>query len=266
MALIAALLPNQIQISRLHTAVRERYHILPCDSWEQLRLTCAEHAVTIALIDTVASAGEPPFEALRKLRVRFPSVTLVLYTASPPTTGRDLFEAGRFGIDGLVLVDHDDDPLRLLALIEQAEARGVLGHVRDALGDVRPIVRDAALVAITRAHQRLSPDRLAKVLGVRRKTLATWLAAAGFPSPARLIAWGRLIIAARLLEDESRTVESVALSLDYPSGSAFRNVCQRYLQATPQQIRAAGGTAMVIAAFVRDIGAARHPEAELDAF
>jgi AraC-like DNA-binding protein len=164
-----------------------------------------------------------------------------------------VIDAGRFGLDGLIMADADDEPRRLLPLIEQAEARGVLETLRRALGDVKPTVRDATLIAVTRAHQRLSPEGMAKILGVRRKNLSERLAQAGFPTAQRLIAWGRLIVAARMLEDSERSADSVALALDFPSGSAFRNTCQRYLHAAPQQIRARGGASYVIGAFLRQI-------------
>jgi AraC-like DNA-binding protein len=38
----------------------------------------------------------------------------------------------------------------------------------------------------------------------------------------------------------------VAGALDFPSGSAFRNTCQRYLGCTPHQIRQRGGAAWVV--------------------
>ncbi|MGI9139514.1 MAG: helix-turn-helix domain-containing protein, partial [Gemmatimonadaceae bacterium] len=162
------------------------------------------------------------------------------------------FEAGRFGVDGLIIADKDDGPRQLLAIVEQAEARGVVECVRRAIGDVKPTVRDATLIAVTRSHQRMSPDSLAKILGVRRKTLSERLSQAGYPTAQRLIAWGRLIVAARMLEDVERSADSIAMALDFPSGSACRNTCQRYLQATPQEIRANGGSRFAIDAFLQE--------------
>ena len=54
-----------------------------------------------------------------------------------------------------------------------------------------------------------------------------------------------------MLEDVNRSAESVAQVLDFPSGSAFRNTCERYLHSTPQQIRDQGGARYVIDAFMR---------------
>ncbi|MEP6763523.1 MAG: hypothetical protein ABJB66_04385, partial [Gemmatimonadaceae bacterium] len=49
-----------------------------------------------------------------------------------------------------------------------------------------------------------------------------------------------------MLEDGSRSADGVAGALDFPSGSAFRNTCQRYLGCTPHQIRQRGGASWVI--------------------
>ncbi|HJU66004.1 MAG TPA: helix-turn-helix domain-containing protein, partial [Gemmatimonadaceae bacterium] len=140
----------------------------------------------------------------------------------------------------------------------------VIELVRRELSSTKPTVRDATLVAIGRAHQRLSPEALAKILGVRRKALTERLVQAGFPPAQRLIAWGRLIVAARMLEDDERSADSVAMALDYPSGSAFRNTCQRYLRSTPHEIRARGGASFAVKAFLAEVrGEKPAPQPEL---
>ncbi|MBA3560594.1 MAG: helix-turn-helix transcriptional regulator [Gemmatimonadaceae bacterium] len=238
---------------RLRAAIGERYDVLTCESWAQLMNTCERKAVATAIIDPyVGSTDQVAFDELRLIKRRFPSVTVVIYLASPATP-QHLFELGRFGLDGLVVADHDDQPRRFQALIDQAEARGLTDTLRRAIGAVKPTVRDATLLATTRAHQRLSSASLARILGVRRKVLAERLQQAGFPSPQPLLAWGRLIVAARMLEDPERSADSVAAALEFPSGSAFRNMCQRYLGAAPGDIRTRGGAGYVIAAFLAQI-------------
>jgi transcriptional regulator GlxA family with amidase domain len=61
-------------------------------------------------------------------------------------------------------------------------------------------------------------------------------------------------VAGHLLEDAHRSADRVAVALDFPSGSAFRNTCQRYLSATPQEIRAKGGAAFVVNEFLKSVG------------
>ena len=257
MGIVATLLPSPLRLNRLRAALRDRYTIITATDWNQLLAHCAGEPVSVAVIDLFASASNTndAFDWLRQLKRRYPSVTVVLYASIPPARPRDLFEAGRFGIDGLIVADQDDDPRRMLPSIEQAEARGVLELLRPTVAEVRPTVRDALLVAVTRAHQRLSPETLARILGIRRKVLSDRLAQSGFPTAQRLIAWGRLVVAAKMLEDPDRTADSVALALDFPSGSAFRNTCQRYLHAAPQQIRARGGASYVIGALLRQVQA-----------
>ena len=75
-------------------------------------------------------------------------------------------------------------------------------------------------------------------------------------APQQIIAWGRLLVAAHMLEDKSRSVDNVAHAMDYPSGSAFRNTCQRYMKRTPLEIRTSGGAPMVMQEMLAMIGGA----------
>ena len=83
--------------------------------------------------------------------------------------------------------------------------------------------------------------------------MAARLSALGFPSPQRLLTWGRLLLAAHFLEDSSRSAERVAKALQFPSATAFRNTCQRQLGATPSEIRSRGGATFVKSLFLREI-------------
>ena len=252
MALVATLLQNDHQLDRLRAALGPRPGLVACTDWGEVRRACARETVGVAVLDLDAS-GEDGFRELRRLRRTHPSVTVVLYVSMPPVSPKMIFELGRFGVDGLIVTGEDDNPTALKAIVDQAEARSVTAAVRDALGQVRPTARDATLIAVTRAHQKLTPQELATILGIRRRALAARLEAAGFPPPQRLITWGRLIVAAQMLEDVGRSADSVAAALDFPSGSAFRNTCQRYLKRTPMEIRRDGGTKMVIAAMAAEL-------------
>jgi AraC-like DNA-binding protein len=257
MALAALLLPDPVQQSRVRAALRARYGLLACADWAELLRTCTREPVALAIVDLHAggAGSRPSFDELRQLKRLRPSVTRVLYVAMPPTRPHELFEAGRFGVDGLIVADVDDGPREILTTVEQAEARGMTAAVRAVMGQVRPTVRDAVLVAVTRAHQRLTPQQLADVLGIRRRALAERLEAAGYPPPQRLITWGRLLVAGQLLEERERSADSVALALDFPSGSAFRNTCQRYVRRTPLEIGRGGGAQLVLAALAEELRA-----------
>lgn len=252
MGVIATLLPQSGHLQRLRAAIRDRHELVPCTTWEALAEACEIHPVRIAVVDLYAT-GEANFESIRQLKQRWPGLSLLSYSAITMDRVRDVFDAGRIGMDALIVADQDDSPRQLLARIERAESRSLGSEVRLALGEVDPSVRDAVLLVITRAHERLSPTGLSRLLALPRRTVSQRLAVAGYPPPRRLLTWGRLIVAARMLEDPHRTADRVAASLGFPSGSAFRNVCQRYLHSTPGDIRRRGGAAFVVRALLRQV-------------
>lgn len=254
MGVIATLLPDQLHVQRLRTALRDRHELRECADFAALVRTCDREPVRVAVLDLYWDQT-PNFEGVRELKQRLPRLTLVAYISYAADRGHDLFDAGRAGIDGLVLAGQDDAPRPLLALIERAESKSLAGLVRRSLDGIDPLVADAVLLTVTRAHERLSPQALARLLAQPRRAVTQRLAAEGFPPPQRLITWGRLIVAAHMLEDRHRSADRVAGTLDFPSGSAFRNTSQRYLHATPGQIRARGGAAYVVRAMMRQVQA-----------
>jgi AraC-like DNA-binding protein len=258
MGVIAALLPNATHLQRLRAAIRDRHEVVGCEDWPTLLEVCERQPVRLAMIDLFAG-GSANFERIRHLKQRLPRLTLIAYVAVSADRAHDLFDAGRQGMDGLVIADQDDAPRALVALVEHAESKSLGAVVRRSLGDIEPMVRDALLMSVTRAHERLSPDGLARLLALPRRTVSQRLSNAGFPPPQRLLTWGRLIVAAHLLEDRHRSADRIALSLDFPSGSAFRNTCQRYLHATPKDIRSRGGAAYVIRAMLRQVSTGQTP-------
>jgi AraC-like DNA-binding protein len=245
MGIVATLLSHPTRLFRVRAALRGRHSIESCADWAQLTLRCEEqpiHMVVLDLFDTRPMT----LEAFRQLTRRFPRLVTVAYV--DPGAGRehDLFDAGRSGVNALVLFDRDDDPVSLSATLERAEARGVASLVRAALGTSSPMVRDFVLLCVTRAHERLTPTRVANALNASRRVLARQLEEAHLPPPQRLITCCRLVVAAYFLEDQHRSADSIANALQFPSGSAFRNACQRYLGATPSEIRERGGAQWVV--------------------
>lgn len=249
MSVIATLLPSP-QLQRLRLIVRERHDVVPCDDWETLARVCERQPVRVAVVDLFCD-GEAHWDEIRRLKQRLPRLALICYVTATLERTRDLFDAGRQGMDGLVIADRDDSPIEFLRVITFAESRALADVMRRSLSGVDSVVYDAVMLAVTRAHERLSPTSLARLLAIPRRTLSQRLAVAGYPPPQRLLTWGRLIVAAHMMEDRHRSADRVAASLEFPSGSAFRNTCQRYLHATPSQIRGRGGAQYAVRAFFR---------------
>lgn len=240
-------------LQRLSAAVHGDHVVVHCANWESLESACKNDAVSLAIVDLFAE-GKAHFDVIRRLKLRAERLTLVAYVSVSADRARDLFDAGRAGLDGLLIAGQDDTPAAFRAVLERAEARGVAQLIRPRVSHFPPIVRDALMVAVTRAHLRLTGQRLAEICAVSKRTMLAALADAKCPPPQKLITWGRLIVAAQMLEDGTRTADGVARILDFPSGSAFRNTCQRYIGATPQEIRAKGGAAWVASRFILELG------------
>ncbi len=245
MGVIATLLAHEQRHARLRSAARDRYRFVTCEDWTSLTRACERGPINVVVFDLYVD-GRADFERVRQLRVRVPRAALVAYVDVSKERARDMFDAGRCGIDVLVVADEGDTPAMLGALLDQAEARSVSSLLKPHLAGLRSVVRDAVMLSVTRAHERLTPDGLARLIAVSRRLLSKRLEGAHLPPPHQMLTWGRMIVAASMLEDGSRSADGVAGALDFPSGSAFRNTCQRYLGCTPHQIRQRGGASWVI--------------------
>jgi AraC-like DNA-binding protein len=258
-ALIVALLPHVAHSQRLRAAVSGRHEVRTAADWQALLAECETEPVQLAVIDLYAD-GAARFDHLRRLRASHPRITLIAYVSVAAARARDLFDAGRYGFDALIIAGEDDTASAVLSQISQAESRGVISDVRRLVEDrLSPEGRDIVLLAVTRAHERMSPSELARVLGIGQRQLGRLLVANGLPAPGRLITWGRLIVGAWMLQQEERSADNVARLLRFPSGSAFRNTCQRYLRASPNEIRKQGGPAFVLRAFDLELGTRQQP-------
>ncbi|MFI5230368.1 MAG: helix-turn-helix domain-containing protein [Gemmatimonadales bacterium] len=92
---------------------------------------------------------------------------------------------------------------------------------------------------------------VARILGVNRKTLFAHCLRHDLPGPAEILSWCRLFMAAYLLEHSQRTIEAIALDLDWASSTALRNMMKRYTGCRASDIRRLGGLTRVIDAFER---------------
>jgi hypothetical protein len=209
MGVIATLLAHEPRLARLRTAARDRYRFVPCEDWTSLTRACERGPVNVVVFDLYVD-GRADFERVRQLRIRLPRAALVAYVDMTRERGKDMFDAGRCGIDVLVVAEETDTPQMLAALLDQAEARSVSSLLRPHLAGLRSVVRDSVMLSVTRAHERLTPDGLARLIAVSRRLLSKRLEGAELPPPHQLLTWGRLIVAASMLEDGSRSADGVA--------------------------------------------------------
>src|ERR1700759_2182997 len=107
MGVIATLVPNPSHLLRLRTAIRDRHQLVLCDDWDAVLATCESQPVRLAIVDLFAG-GRANFERVRQLKQRLPRLTMIAYVAVNSDRAHDLFDAGRQGMDGLIIADQDD--------------------------------------------------------------------------------------------------------------------------------------------------------------
>lgn len=95
------------------------------------------------------------------------------------------------------------------------------------------------LVASVAAEGGLVPE-LAGALGVDRRTVPRWCAAAGVPDARRMFSWIRLLLAAELLDDPRRAVENVARVSGFSSAGSLKSSTRTFTGLTPTELRERG--------------------------
>lgn len=118
-------------------------------------------------------------------------------------------------------------------------------------------IKEFILYAVKHGAANITVDAAAKALRRNRKTLVNWLSKAQLPPPFRIIGWGRVLVAAKLLEDKSRSIEDAAREVNFQNGSALRGMISRYLTDSPEELRAKGGFEFALERFGVEI---RVPE------
>ncbi|HEY0780798.1 MAG TPA: helix-turn-helix domain-containing protein [Gemmatirosa sp.] len=211
----------------------------------ELRDALAARPYALVIVEPRDADGAPTEEAVRALRARHPDVPVVGHVAAQPGMSPDVLALARAGVHELVVAGIDDVGVTLRAILTRASRRSTAERV---LADVMPLVPLAALPVLRYCleHTTQAPDvpALARALGVSRQTLATRLRQAGLPGPRALSAWCRLLLAAELLAGEGRPVDEVALTLDFASANAFRNLLRRYADLGPSDVRRDRGASL----------------------
>jgi AraC-like DNA-binding protein len=219
---------------------------------QELSATLHELAIrVVAVVAEARDAGEKPAgPVLTTLIARFPEVPFLGYCGMGAAHAEELRELARAGVHELVFRDIDDLPARL---------RAKLGRGLEACAGALVLRRLSALLpetlhglvsyCVSFPRESHEIERVALALGVHRKTLVNWCQRAHAPPPSTLITWVRLLLAVEILQTPGHAIERIANALEFASGSAFRNLCQRYFGRRPAELRSPGGREVAYRAF-----------------
>lgn len=255
MALLAILQHDAVAEARLRSALAGEHDLLTCERWTRLWDVVHKHAVDGCILD-IYDPGEPvALREVQRLRRRRPPMAIVVYA---DFRGRelDLFELGALEIDAVIQAEGDDSPRRIREVVRQALGAAAALRIVSALtGRLPPLGLDCLRWSVENAHAAPSVSDLADAFSMSGRTLACELRERDLPPPSRFLLWGRLFRAAQMLADSDRTVETVAFSLGYSSGTALGRAFRRETGHPPTEALKRGGIACVLEGFLgRDAG------------
>lgn len=244
--------------ARVRGALAGRADVHFCELRADLLPLAATQRASAIIAEPRDRDGDDVSAAIASIRTGMPSVPVIAYIADEHATSGDILAMARAGVHDLVRAGFDDVGFALGAALASASASCATSAARDELEEL--VTADAwpfVSYCLTRAHGPISVGAAADALGLDRRTLVRRLERAGLPSPRRIAGWCRVVAAARLLDEPIYTLEQAALRLEFPSGTALRNMLMRYTGLKPREIRENGGVHCVMHLFRRELGGTR---------
>ncbi len=219
----------------------------------------------VVLVDPYEGGMDEPSGRLFELLERFPSVAVVVALDLAPARVGDVRRMIAAGASGVLDLAMDTTPALAARHFRDAVGRPFKRRVQEILpahlsADARVMVRAACEVAVLGGGAR----DLADAFDVAPKTFAAWCESRRLPTTRALQLWLRLLLAALLLEDAGRTVQSAALAAGYSGDRALRRAFDQLLGSAPGSLRRGGAFEAVARAFtdqLRTIDIARRAAA-----
>src|SRR6266705_3457962 len=207
------------QCHKLRRAAAPRFPVVHARDWDDALAIIRTRPVELAAVDPQLE-GSPSAREIERLRLLFPSLPLILYTALSPATAAVLLALGHSGIQAVVFTRLDDHPARLREVLAHEEARSASRQLLDQLAAVlAPLPSELRWVVeeVLRA-----PAELQTVQQV---------------APRAFLAAARVLYAHRLLQDPGFTIDDVAQRLGYAQTKTLQLHARSYLGLTAGEMR-----------------------------
>ena len=251
---------------RLSRALREvapgRFRLAEVSGWEHLRSLLGKVGPGgFAVVDPLSEGNGRVWPHLAELVSEAPGAAVLAAVAMPPDTQllRDLRGTG---VAGIILLGHDDTPEGLRQTLRQA--RG--GPFRNVVSSVLPQYvagrrRRLLLAAAEGLCAGGRSEDFAAVLGISESTLIRHCAVNALPPPRRTMAWMRVLLAARLLDD-GRRVQEVSRAAGYASESPLRTALRDLVGEKSSEMRSRGALETAARALLRELLERREAQRE----
>jgi AraC-like DNA-binding protein len=197
-------------------------------------------SIRAVILDARDAAGRPTAGLARQVTQLFPTIPVVGYCTTGAESSHDIIALSTAGVHELVFKKQDDHAAMLRRLLMSAEqacaAELVQRHLRHR---VPPRVWPLVEYCLQNPEDAHTVEQVAQALGLHRKTLANYCKAEGFAPPGTMVAWCLILLTTALLATPGITVERIAMQLNFPSGTALRNMLKRHTKLRPIDLRTA---------------------------
>jgi len=257
---VLALITGRLERLRIATAVRGHAGAQFVGTAAELLAQLADSAALpiAVIVEPRDCDGRSTAALVRQLVAAQPRLPIVGYCRAGYEHSRDILELGLAGAHELLFHGIDDSGVALRGVLTSAaQACAATQVLRSIADDVPAALLPLFEFCLAYPERATSVQVVAHVLGVHRKTLVNYCAQASLPPPGAVIAWCRLLLVGHFLETPGRTVEGIALRVEFASATALRNMLRRYTGLRPQQVRERGGLRCVVEAFRRSLAARR---------
>ena len=263
---VLALVLGAEERRRVCDAVRDRAVVRFVERIEDVMLTLRNETqpMLALLVEPYDRDDRKVAGTVCAIRQRMPALPIIGYCRAGHEHSASIRDLVVAGVHELVFRGVDDSGVVLRSVLGSAtHACAADAILADLLPILPPPLHPFAQFCISNPQSAHTVSQVANALGVNRKTLVNYCARAHLPPPASLLAWCRLLVAAHYLVTTPRTVEKIALQLDFPSDTALRNMIKRYTGVRAQELRNRGGPRFVLARLSQSCAAHRaSPRAE----
>ncbi|HTR78739.1 MAG TPA: hypothetical protein VMH39_11535 [Gemmatimonadaceae bacterium] len=252
MPCVIACLTDRPFAARLKDAHRGHADVHFVETYAELQKAVRRESrpISAIVITPTDSVGTAAAAFLREFTRQEPDIPITAYCQPGIAQSPEIRRLAAAGVHEFLFRGTDDAGFALRGALESAQRECTTDAVMRRVAPLLP-VRLHTFVQHAVAHpskvKRLRD--VARGIGLSQRTISRYCEREGFPAPVVLLGWSRLFPVAYLLGTTRRTVESIALELDWPSDTALRNAIRNTVGCRASEVRERGGLDYAIRVF-----------------
>lgn len=228
-------------LSHLRASLINEHVLIVAEGWGDLATALRTRPVDIAVVDPHVD-GKSQVDEIRALLGRHPSVPFVIYLmALTPEALQSTLILARQGVTNVVLRGFDDEPRRLVQLLESVPAYGLSESLLHALAprfdDAPALLRGTMEQLFNTPHAFRTVADLAVAAGMTRRNLDRWLESHDLASARMLLLGARIARAIYYMQDPGCLLDDISRKLGYDSPRLFARQVRAATGVMPSVLR-----------------------------